>query len=150
MTYQKKSVYKKPFIVKKGYKRILCLGHPRTDGKGYVREHIMVMEFMIGRHLLLGEEVHHKDFNSLNNDPINLQLCATHADHLKLHREGRQYCKYGHKFTEENTKWRTRPSGLERICKTCKRRNGLKAYHRKLSIQRGLDPNLLLSRNLLS
>ncbi len=76
---------KKPFILKKGYKKLLIPSHPRADKKGYVFEHIVVMEAIIGRPLSRGEEIHHKDFNRQNNAPDNLQLCASHAEHMKYH-----------------------------------------------------------------
>lgn len=75
------------FIIKKGYKRILKWGHPRTDSKGYVREHILVMEEKIGRHMKPGEVVHHIDENKLNNHPDNLVLFKNHNEHMRHHRK---------------------------------------------------------------
>lgn len=75
------------FIIKKGYKRVLKWGHPRTDGKGYVREHILVMEEKIGRHLRTGEVIHHVDENKLNNHPDNLVLFKNHSEHMAHHRQ---------------------------------------------------------------
>lgn len=76
---------KKPFILKKGYKKLLIPHHPRADKKGYVFEHIVVAEAAIGRALRAGEEVHHVDFNRANNHPSNLEVCASHAEHMKRH-----------------------------------------------------------------
>ena len=76
---------RKPFIVKKGYRKLLIPGHPRADAKGYVFEHIVVVESAIGRPLQTGEEVHHRDFNRQNNAAENLQVCRNHAEHMKLH-----------------------------------------------------------------
>lgn len=76
---------KKPFIVKKGYKKILLPTHPRSDGKGYVFEHIIIAEAMIGRPITREEEIHHKDFNRQNNAPENLVVCASHAEHMRYH-----------------------------------------------------------------
>ncbi|WP_370318055.1 HNH endonuclease [Pusillimonas sp. NJUB218] len=76
---------KKPFIIKKGYKKILLPTHPRADAKGYVFEHIIVAEAKIGRPIRDPEEVHHKDFNKLNNSPDNLVVCADHAQHMAYH-----------------------------------------------------------------
>jgi hypothetical protein len=80
------SARKAPFIVKKGYKKLLMPSHPRADTKGYVFEHIVVAETTLGRPLRAGEEVHHKDFDRQNNSPENLQVCANHAEHMRLHR----------------------------------------------------------------
>lgn len=77
---------KQPFIVKKGYKKILQPDHPRSDGKGYVFEHILVAEILLGRSLEPKEEVHHRDFDRMNNSVQNLVVCASHAEHMKYHR----------------------------------------------------------------
>lgn len=75
--------HKGDFIIKKGYKRILLYGHPRSDGKGYVREHLLVMEKKLGRPVLFPEVVHHVDGNKLNNHPDNLMLFASNSEHIK-------------------------------------------------------------------
>lgn len=76
---------KKPFILNKGYRKILMPRHPRADGKGYVFEHIVIMEAVLGRALAKGEEVHHRDFDRANNAPDNLVVCASHAEHMRFH-----------------------------------------------------------------
>jgi hypothetical protein len=76
---------RQPFIIKKGYKKVLLPSHPRADGKGYVFEHIIIAETMLGRPLNRGEEVHHKDLDRGNNSPENLEVCASHAEHMKRH-----------------------------------------------------------------
>lgn len=71
-----------------GYKLLLAKQHPNADSKGYVREHVLVMEAHIGRHLKPEECVHHKDRNKLNNAIDNLEL-LTRSEHAALHaREG--------------------------------------------------------------
>lgn len=76
-----------PFIIKKGYKRILKPEHHRADGKGYVREHIVIAEKKYARKLKAGEEVHHIDFDKMNNSPENLILCKNHSEHMAYHRK---------------------------------------------------------------
>jgi hypothetical protein len=49
-------------------------GHPRGGGKGYVFEHILVMEMILGRHLALDETVHHRNGVRNDNRPENLEL----------------------------------------------------------------------------
>ena len=76
---------RKPFIIKKGYKKLLIPDHPRSDSKGYVFEHIVIMESVLERPIINGEECHHKDRNKLNNSPSNLLVCSNHSEHMKHH-----------------------------------------------------------------
>lgn len=74
-------------IYKCGYRYIYSPHHPNKHktGKGYVAEHRLVMEGIIGRFLTKGEIVHHKNHNKLDNRPSNLKL-MTPSEHSKMHR----------------------------------------------------------------
>lgn len=77
--------FHKGFIITaSGYKLLRKPKHPNADKKGYVREHILVMEKHLGRYLTYDEVVHHIDRNKLNNDISNLQL-MTKYEHKRLH-----------------------------------------------------------------
>lgn len=52
-------------------------GHPRADRDGYILEHLLVMEDVIGRYLVKGENVHHKNGVKGDNRPENLELWVT-------------------------------------------------------------------------
>lgn len=55
--------------------------HPRARQNGYVLEHILVAEAMMGRPLLPGEEVHHINEIRDDNRPENLKVYASHQEH---------------------------------------------------------------------
>lgn len=59
----------------------------KTD-KGFVLEHVAIMEGIVGRKLMKGEIVHHIDHDKTNNDPDNLMI-MTNGEHTTLHSTGR-------------------------------------------------------------
>ena len=73
------------YITEYGYRVIFTRGHPRAR-KGYVFEHILVMEKHLGRYISRNEYIHHKDHNRLNNNIDNLVLCSSIKEHRGFHR----------------------------------------------------------------
>lgn len=62
--------------------------HPRANANGYAYEHDLVMEQILGRPLQNGEVVHHKNENTQDNRPDNLEL-KTNAEHTRHHHRGK-------------------------------------------------------------
>lgn len=63
-----------------------CPGHPKAYISGdYVYAHILSAEKQLGRYLSADETVHHIDFDGWNNDPSNLMVFKTRADHSRFH-----------------------------------------------------------------
>ncbi len=61
-------------------------GAGKTYAKTYGRHtHRIVAEQILGRPLRSGEVVHHKDGNKRNNDPSNLVVFASAAEHARYH-----------------------------------------------------------------
>lgn len=69
--------------------------------------HQIIMERMLGRSLIKGEEVDHKDLNPLNNQRTNLRI-ASHSENMKNRRRHKTN-KSGYKgvcFDKNTNKWR--------------------------------------------
>ena len=58
------------------------------DGRRLAYLHRVLAECAIGRYLRSGEVVHHRDGNPANNDPSNLLVCSSAAQHRYVHRYG--------------------------------------------------------------
>lgn len=71
-----------------GYIAIYFPDHPKSAKDGYILEHVLVMEAMIGRHLKDNECVHHINRRKDDNRSKNLKL-MTKSDHMSFHMKER-------------------------------------------------------------
>ena len=73
------------YKVPKGYILVHSPGHPFGNARGYVREHRLVLEKSLGRYLFPSEVVHHLNGDKADNRLENLELVASHSEHMKHH-----------------------------------------------------------------
>ena len=71
-----------------GYIAIYFPDHPESSKDGYIMEHILVMEALIGRHLKDNEVVHHKNGIRDDNRKENLKL-MDFREHARYHMKQR-------------------------------------------------------------
>lgn len=81
-----------------GYVYLILPGYPNADRHGYILEHRVVMERMIGRSLLETEHVHHKNGIQSDNRPENLELMISESLHGSIHAKSKLRDEFG-RFT---------------------------------------------------
>lgn len=64
--------------------------HPRSDRRGYVKEHIMIVEKALGWPLPPGAVIHHVNGDGINNELSNLMVFKDNGEHMKFHAKQRR------------------------------------------------------------
>jgi len=72
-----------------GYVRVYCPMHPEANTWGYVYEHRLIMEGVIGRHLRKDEHIHHINGKRWDNGPENLKIMSP-SEHSRLSFKGQE------------------------------------------------------------
>ena len=94
------------YIDDKGYVRVLRADHP-FNNRGYVYEHRLVAEAILGRYLQPWETIHHINELKTDNRWENFYL-TTIPEHSSIHREGKKQDKQRRKNTSERAKKRAK------------------------------------------
>jgi hypothetical protein len=84
-TRENNPAWKGGTTMRMGYPAVLKTGHPRAGDDGYVFEHVLIAEKMLGRYLTPSEQVHHADNNKGKTNKYDLIICPDAAYHTKIH-----------------------------------------------------------------
>ena len=120
--------------------------HPDANVAGYVREHRLVMEKVMGRPLRPTEVVHHIDDDPSNNSPSNLRLYESNSKHLAKTLKGK--CP---QWSEEGKARIAEAARKDRVAHEVDWTAAGEAYSRGLSLREtaekfGVEPHLLSRR----
>jgi len=85
-------------IDSKGYIRVLSLDHPRAQSKGYIFEHRLIAEKILGKTLPKYARTHHY---GLKDENKKIVLCQDDSYHSILHRRTRAYNACGHAYWQK-------------------------------------------------
>lgn len=67
-----------------GYILLKMPKHPQADKRGWILQHRLIMEDIIGRQLKASEVVHHINGHKADNRPSNLQILENQSEHMRL------------------------------------------------------------------
>jgi hypothetical protein len=92
--------------------------HPRAGKDGYVKRAVVVVEALLGRPLVNGEDVHHINGIKTDDRPENLRV-MNRSDHMREHNQGTR--NHSAKLTEDDVRAILAAAGHERRTETMKR-----------------------------
>jgi HNH endonuclease len=118
----------KRFVVHNTYVMAKASGHPKANARGYVYEHILAAEKVLGHYLPDGACVHHVDEDGTNNASSNLVICQDHAYHKWIHLRATAFAATGDAHARKCSwcgQWLTSDQQVVRR----DRHNRIKTYH---------------------
>jgi hypothetical protein len=118
-----------------GYMAVHMPSHPRAKPMtGYVYEHLLIAEAVLGRHLPRRVEVHHVDGDTCNNAHANLVVCEDQSYHALLHKRSRAYEACGdanaHRCVHCSSYERQEDMTVLQIGRPGRPKTSTRAYHR--------------------
>ena len=79
-----------------GYVRVYCPMHPKANTWGYVYEHRLIVEGILGRYLETWEHVHHCNGKRWDNRPENLEVLSASEHGKRTATDPKQACPVVH------------------------------------------------------
>ena len=70
-----------------GYVRIYMPDHPSSNSRGYIFEHVLIVETVLGKQLPHGAKIHHVNERRNDNRNSNMVACEGNAYHKLLHQK---------------------------------------------------------------
>ena len=108
------------------YPTVLIPGHPSANSSGHVREHVLIVEDVLGKPIPKNSVVHHVNGDGHDNRRVNLVLCQDRAYHFLLHKRMRAKkacgnpnylkCSYCKQYDDPSNMYLYKNTGFHRAC----------------------------------
>lgn len=133
-----------------GYVLITKPDYPRANRQGYVREHVLITERVLGKPLPEGVVIHHVNENRADNRKENLVICESQAYHALLHQRLNAYKATGNPHYKK-CRFCKRYDYPERLYispngKTCHHRSCVAKYNREQIRHKNIETLVLYQK----
>lgn len=128
-------------ITTQGYVAVYLPGHPRAT-KGFVLQHVVMVERVLGRPLPGSAIVHHVNDNKQDNRSDNFAVLENHAEHRNLHHRravlraggnpwAQRVCCYCHTPKDFSAFYQPKDRAFSAACRECARARALQNQRRR-------------------